>query len=118
MNRSKADYAGTNKPYYEILTPQEKKFLFVQILCNSAVKPGASLGLTKCFNTYFIQINKALGHIKPSSKRLRILNLDRLEGYDALWQICVESKNAKIREICQELLVDIQLKQEEPSPQQ
>ena len=107
INRSKADYAGTNKPYYEILTPQEKKFLFLQILCKSAVKPNASLGLTKCFNTYFVQINKALGNIKNTTKRLRILNLQNLQGYDALWEICVSSTNAKVREICQELLVDV-----------
>lgn len=76
-----------------MFTPDEKKQLFLRILCPAAVKPQASLNLAKCFNTYFVQINKAEGAIKNTSRRFRVSNFTKLQGLDALWDISLNSQN-------------------------
>ena len=61
-----------------MFTVEEKKFIFTSILCPSATKPNANINLAKCFNTYFLMINKSEGALKNTSKRLRVLQFDNI----------------------------------------
>lgn len=98
----------------EMFTIEEKKFLFNEILCNSVTKTNASLPLAKCFNHYFKQINKALKTLKLSIKRTRVFDFSGLTGLNSLWEISLKAENAKVRELCSSLLVEMHLKLEEP----
>lgn len=117
INRSKAEHLASNsqKQYHEMFTAEEKKFIFMQILVPSATKPTANLNLAKCFNTYFVQINRTEGALKNTSKRLRVVDFDKLKGLDSLWEISLNSVNPKARELCQDLLVNLYLKTQEPN---
>jgi hypothetical protein len=99
----------------EMFTTDEKKFLFTEILCKSVTRTNASLPLAKCFNHYFKQINKASKTLKIISKRSRVTNFDGLTGLQSLWEISLKAENAKVREICSNLLVEMHLKLEEPN---
>lgn len=98
----------------EMFTIEEKKFLFNEILCNSVTKTNASLPLAKCFNHYFKQINKALKTLKLSIKKTRVFDFSGLTGLNSLWEISLKAENAKVRELCSSLLVEMHLKLEEP----
>ena len=101
----------------EMFTTDEKKFLFTEILCKSVVRTNASLPLAKCFNHYFKQINRASKTLKITPKRSRVTDFSGLTGLHSLWEISLKAENAKVRELCSNLLVEMHLKLEEPDDQ-
>lgn len=102
INRSKADHLLTNshKQFQDIFTEEEKRYIFMQILCPSVANPDANLNLTKCFNTYFLMINKLEGAFKNTQKRFRVLEFAKIVGLDSLWEISLNNVTAKARELC------------------
>lgn len=56
-------------------------------------------------------INKAEGAFKNTSKRFRVLNFEKIVGLDSLWAISLNNTSQKVRDPCQELLVNVYLKQ-------
>lgn len=102
--------SGSQKLYHEMFTHEEKKFIFLQILCPSVSKPTTNLNLAKCFNTYFLMINKAEGAFKNTSKRFRVINFGKILGLDSMWEICLNNITPKARDLCQELLINVYLK--------
>lgn len=89
---------------------EEREFLFSEILCNSVTKSNASLGLAKCFSYYFKQINRKNGAIKVVKKVSKTTNFAGLKGLKSLWEISLKAENAKAREHCQGVLIDVHLK--------
>ncbi len=63
INRSKADH-NSQKLFFDIFTQDEKRYIFLQVLCPSVANPEANINLTKCFSTYFLMINKLEGALK------------------------------------------------------
>ena len=97
-----------------MFTTEEKKFLFNEILCSSVTKSNASIPLAKCFNHYFKQINKTDKSLKQIGRKSRVANYNGLSGLRSLWEVSLKAENAKVRELCQNLLVDMHLKLEQP----
>ena len=93
---------------------EEREFLFSEILCNSVTKSNASLSLAKCFGYYFKQINRKNGAIKVVKKVSKTTNFGGLKGLKSLWEISLKAENAKAREHCQGVLIDVHLKLQEP----
>ena len=117
INNTNEDSTSQYARQTEMFTTDEKKFLFTEILCKSVTRTNASLPLAKCFNHYFKQINKAERTLKMSYKRSRVTDFDGLTGLQSLWEISLKAENAKVREICSDLLVEMHLKLEEPNDQ-
>jgi hypothetical protein len=74
-----------------VFTPNEKKFLFTEILCPfaHAKKENINFGLATCFQSYFKAINIQEGSIHNERKRMRVVNFQQLQGMAALWAIAV-----------------------------
>jgi hypothetical protein len=89
INRNKEN---TSKVFHEMFNSEEKKYIFLQILCPQ-VAQHANLNLARCFAHYFVQINKAEGALKKMSKRLKVINFDKVQGQDALWEISLNCTN-------------------------
>ena len=47
-------------------------------------------------------------------RRPKVVNFSGLAGLRSLWEISLKAENAKVRELCSSLLVDMHLKLEEP----
>jgi hypothetical protein len=70
------------------------------VLCPSVANPEANVNLTKCFNTYFLMINRLEGALKNAQKRFRVLNFDKIVGLDSLWSISLNNVSPKARDAC------------------
>ena len=55
----------------------ERKFLFLQILCPQVQEPGSSYQLTKCFQNFFLQVNKAEKALH-NSRKFKVIDFDKL----------------------------------------
>jgi len=72
-----------------IFTDEEKKFFFTKILCNpSYIDPKTiSVGQVKCFQKYFILINKQEGNIDmhKNGRSIIVRDFPKLIGLETLW---------------------------------
>lgn len=59
-----------------IFTEQEKKYLFMNILCNPADVQNMNLNLVKVFHKYFKQINKSEQNLNHLKKKIKVLRFD------------------------------------------
>jgi hypothetical protein len=109
-----AQYGGYQRQVTEVhlLSGPEQKHLFTQILCNSTfVDYGKlSVGLSKCFHTYFRLINQQAGFLERSRKKIEVTDFAKLIGMDSLWSISFDSESDKARDEARELLVDLHLR--------
>jgi len=102
------------KQELSLFTEEEKKFFFTKILCNPTYidLKTISVGQVKCFQKYFVLINKQEENIEMhrNGRSLFVVNFGRLIGLDTLWQITVESENEKVKVESMDLLVDLHIK--------
>ena len=66
--------------------------------------------MAKCYHTYFLMINKAEGALK-TNKFMRVTDFAKLKGMESLWRLCLDAQQAKAREYCTELLINLYLRQ-------
>lgn len=95
-----------------LLTAEEQRHLFTQILCNSTFIDYEKLttGQAKCFHTYFRLINQEEGHLEQYRGRVEVRDFENLVGLDSLWRITFDGDNEKAREESGDLLVDLHLR--------
>jgi len=105
-------YVAKTTQEVNLLTAEEQRHLFTQILCNPTFVDYQKLttGQAKCFHTYFRLINQEEGHLDQYRRRVEVHNFENLVGLDSLWRITFDSDNEKAREESGELLVDLHLR--------
>ena len=105
-------YVAKTTQEVNLLTAEEQRHLFTQILCNPTFVDYQKLttGQAKCFHTYFRLINQEEGHLDQYRRRVEVHSFENLVGLDSLWRITFDSDNEKAREESGELLVDLHLR--------
>lgn len=97
---------------YHLFNEEERVHFFTKILCNPTYGDFGkiSAGQVKCFHNFFKVINRSIGVIESSQKKILVKEFAKLHGLDTLRHIAVESENDRSREDSMNLLVDLHLK--------
>lgn len=59
-------------------------------------------------------INRAEGALK-TNKYFRVVDFSKIQGLESLWEVCLNSLSYKARELCQQLLINLFLRQTTPT---